>query len=88
MNSYPSATKELIPLTVYRNGTATSSYTVCVLPERTAPADGSAWATPTTLDGQTGVLIDHLTSGVYKIWARATSNPEVPVIYLGTIVVE
>lgn len=85
--SYPHATKELVPLQVTGAGEPTTDYVVVILPYGEDPADDSAWAAPATAGEARGVMIDHLARGQYAIWARASANPETPVVELGMIAV-
>jgi len=81
MNTYPRETVEFGPITVTVDGTEVlTGIEVCVALNGTRP---NVWVAPTTLAGKIGVMIDGMTPGLYSIWARITSSPEIPVIDCG-----
>lgn len=83
MATFPRETVEFQPITVTVDGaTVTTGVSFAV----TAPDARPATFTPATiLDGRTGVMIEGLTVGFHRVWAKVASNPETPVIDCGTI---
>lgn len=82
MSTYPRETIEFIPVNVTRDGTTINAFDIALTRHGERP---TTWAPAETLDGKTGILINGLTVGIHKIWARITDNPETPVIEVGTI---
>ena len=82
MNTYPRETRELVELTVTDHGQPVTVYDTALTQGTTRPA---TWTAAAVVDGHRGVLIDHLTAGIWHVWVRVTANPEVPVIYCGSI---
>lgn len=81
MNTYPRETVEFQPVAVAVNGVPVTSGV-----EFTTAAAGTrptGWAAPVTLDAQIGVMVEGLAPGTWHVWARITSDPEVPVIDCG-----
>jgi hypothetical protein len=83
VSSYPRETVEFLFVTVKLAGVEVQdNVTLCVaLSGSTRPAE---WVEPSTLDGKIGILITGLIPGYYVVWAKVTSNPEIPVIDCGT----
>ncbi len=89
--SLPAETKEWVgPLTVTLDGVPQTSYEVQVQLAAARPVIG-AWAAPTVLEGEGGVLVGVGTSfplvplKKYTVWVRYTAAPEIPVVRAGTI---
>lgn len=82
----PRESIEFIPVTPTVDGVAvTENVTLSIV---AAGARPSGWAAPTTMaDGTIGYLVNGLTQGVWVIWAKITSSPEVPVIECGRFTV-
>ena len=85
MTSYERESIEFLPVTVTVDGQpVTAGVTFCIAPQSARPTE---FAAPVTLGGKIGVMIQGLTPGGYRIWAKVTSNPETPVINCGYITV-
>lgn len=85
VNSYERESTEFQAVTITVDGTpVTSGVTFCVAPDGTRPATFTA---PTTVAGKIGVLITGYQPGVYRVWAKVTSNPEIPVLNCGYITI-
>jgi len=83
MTSYERETVEFQPVTVTVNGQpVTTGVTFCIAPQAERPV---TYTPPVTLGGSIGVMIQGLTPGGYRIWAKVDSNPEQPVINCGFI---
>ncbi|HEU5475709.1 MAG TPA: hypothetical protein VFV67_34140 [Actinophytocola sp.] len=83
------------PITVTKDGTPVTGWTLAVLPLYQTPATADVIdEDPTPLDGGLGVLVGPgtghvLDPGEYTIWVRYVDNPEAPVLSdVGRIVVE
>lgn len=77
-------TLEFIPIAVTVNGEAvTQNVEFCIVGLDERP---TAFAAAVTLDGSIGVMIDAsaLGVGLFRIFAKITDSPEVPVIDAGT----
>ena len=82
MSNYPRETVEFQPVTVTVNGALiTTGVTFSVVAGDLRP---TTWIAPTTLDGKIGIMITGLTPGIYQIYAKVVSTPEIPVLDCGT----
>ena len=82
-SSYPRETVEFAPITITVDGTpVTTGITVALVGNGARP---SVWVAPTTLNGKIGVMLTGLAPGLYNVWAKITSSPEIPVIDCGII---
>ncbi len=84
MTSYPRETVELIPVTVTVNGApVTTGVQLCVTPDGARP---TVWEAPYELDGRIGYMLDGTLQGdkAYRVWAKVTDTPEIPVIDCGS----
>lgn len=80
-NAYPRESVEFQPVTVTRGGVVlTTGLTFAIVPDGERPA---TFSPATTLGTETGVMIQGLARGTYRIFAKVTSAPEVPVIDCG-----
>lgn len=80
---YPRETKTQVPVKVELNGVQ-----VFTNIEFSVVLDGSrptTWAPAVNLSNQIGPMIDNLAPGKYRVFGRATSNPELSVFDCGTI---
>ena len=81
IDSYPRETVEFLAVTVKVDGVEVlEEVTFCVALSGARPG---VFVAPSTLDGKIGVLITGLLPGYYVVWAKVTSNPEIPVINCG-----
>lgn len=81
MNVYPRETVEFLPVTVTVDGAPlTTGVEFTVTTDIARPAN---WAAPTVLEGAIGVMITGLAVGTYRVWAKVTDSPEIPVIECG-----
>lgn len=79
--SYPRETKEFQPFQVTVSGVSVlTGVEIAVLPPGVRP---TVWVPPETLDSQLGVMVNGFAPGIWIIWARVTSVPEIPVLYCG-----
>ena len=88
MDSYPRETVELVSVVVTVDGTpVTENVQVAVTPayDGTRPAD---WVDATVLGDSIGYMLGALTATAYpatfRVWAKVTDTPEVPVVDCGT----
>lgn len=80
-NAYPRESVEFQPVTVTRDGVViTSGLSFAIVPDGDRPVTFTA---AEILGGETGVMIQGLERGTYRIFAKITSAPEVPVIDCG-----
>lgn len=82
MNSYPRETNEFAPVPIRRDGqlvTTGVQYAITTDPDA-RPTD---WQAAEILDGKTGITITGYAPGFYYVYAKVTSNPEVPVLDCG-----
>jgi len=85
MSSYERESIEFQPVTVTVDGEAvTDGVTFAITPNGARPL---AYVAPTTVDGKIGVMIQGLTPGMYRVWAKVVSTPETVVINCGTVIV-
>jgi hypothetical protein len=81
-DSYPRETKEYIhPVVTVDGVSVTSGVTVAVVAD-----DGTrptTWATPDIVDSKLAVMIQSLTPGYYRVFAKVIDSPEIPVIDCG-----
>lgn len=83
--SYPRETDELQPVTVTVDGVATTAAVeFAVVPNGERPGD---WTAPYVVGDKSGVRVAGLAPGLYRVFARVTDTPEVPVIDCGTLLV-
>jgi hypothetical protein len=84
----PSTTRELVgPITVAVGGTPVVDFDVAFVPAFEAP---SVWEAPTVVGGEAYVLVGAdtphpLARGEYGVWVRFESDPEAPVVKVGTV---
>jgi hypothetical protein len=79
--SYWHGTKVYLPINVELNEVpVTANVTVCVA---LAGVDPVTFVTPDLVSGALFYMIQGLTPGFYKVWAKVTSSPEIPVFELG-----
>lgn len=85
VSSYERESTEFQPVTITVDGTVTTAgVTFCVAPNGTRPA---TFVAPTTVNGKIGVMVTGLQPGIYRVWAKVTSNPETPVLNCGYITI-
>ncbi|HJV99425.1 MAG TPA: hypothetical protein VJ617_10055 [Arthrobacter sp.] len=81
VNAYPRESVEFQPVNVTQDGIAvTSGLSFAVVADGTRPTTFTA---ATVLDGKSGVLLTGLTPGTYRVFAKLTNSPEIPVIDCG-----
>lgn len=81
MTTIPRESVEFVPVTVTVDGaTVTTGVELAVVQDGERP---TVWAAPVTLSGQIGVMTGTYAVGTWRVWARVTSNPEVPVVDCG-----
>lgn len=87
MKNYERETKVLYPILATRDGIPTTgSVEYAILPKAQRPEDNpTAWVPPATLEGKSGIMLESLTPGFYRIWARITTTAEAPVYVVDTI---
>ncbi|WP_193510498.1 hypothetical protein [Cryobacterium sp. BB736] len=80
-NYYPRETVEFLAVTVTVDGApVTDNVEFCVTPVGERP---ELWDAPTVLDNRIGVMVQNQEPGNYRVWARVTDNPEIPVVDCG-----
>lgn len=80
-NAYPRESVEFQPVTVTRGGVVvTTGLSFAIVPDGDRPVTFTA---PATVGTETGVMIQGLARGTYRIFAKITNAPEVPVIDCG-----
>lgn len=85
MNIYPRESVEFQPVLVTLDGepiTTNVEFSITNMTNRP-----STWSAATLLQDQIGVMISGLAVGTYKVWARITDSPEIPVIDCGSFAV-
>jgi hypothetical protein len=87
--SVAAETKEWVgPITVTADGDETTEFEVTLTAPGARPLE---WVTPTTVQGNQGILVGTdtdfpLTPGrKYTAWIRFVDNPEEPVLRIGTV---
>jgi len=81
-SNYPRETVEFLFVTVKVGGVEVlTDVTLCVVASGTRPTE---FVAPATLNGKIGVLITGLAPAYYAVWAKVTSDPEIPVIDCGS----
>lgn len=86
MADYPRETTEFVSYTIRVDGVAvTQGVEFSVVPRTAGKPRPDTWTQAQVLDGKTGFLILPGQPGATQVWARVTSNPEIPVIDCGTI---
>jgi len=84
-NIYPRESVEFQPILVTLDGEpVTTDVEFAITNMTNRPSD---WAPATVLQDQIGVMIENLSVGTYKVWARITDSPEIPVIDCGSFAV-
>jgi hypothetical protein len=85
MTTFERESIEFQPVNVTVDGAAvTSGVTFAITPNGQRP---TTYTAPTTIGGQTGVMVQDLQPGIYQVWAKITSTPETPVILCGNIAI-
>lgn len=84
-NRYPRETVEFLPVTITVDGAPVTTNVELSVVARTARPQ--TWTTPTTLDGQIGVMVEGYEPATYAVWARITDTPETPVIRAGEFII-
>ena len=85
MTTFERESVEFLPVTITVDGVvATSNVTFCLTPEGVRPV---TFATPASVAGKTGIMVSGLAPGVYRVWAKVTSTPEIPVLNCGYITI-
>ena len=84
-NIYPRESVEFQPVLVTLDGNAITTNVEFAITNMTARP--SNWVAATTLQNQIGVMVENLSVGTYKVWARITDSPEIPVIDCGSFAV-
>lgn len=80
-NAYPRESVEFQPVRVTRDGLLiTTDLEFAVVPDGTRPVTFTPAA---IVSGNTGVIVQGLTPGTYRIFARVTTAQEIPVIDCG-----
>ena len=77
---YPRETVEFIAIAVEVDGNPVVDFQYAVTLDGVRPA---TWSTPTTLGIRKGFLLSASPVGLYTVWVRYTSNPEIPVLEAG-----
>lgn len=84
---YPRETVEFLAVPVTVNGTlVTSNVTFAVVRKGTRPA--ITFEDAITLEGKIGIMIEGMVPGVWQVYAKVHSNPEIPVIDCGSFTVD
>jgi len=87
--SYPKATKELVFFGVTANKVnTTENIEVAVIKGGVEPDENTEWKEPLIIEEKLCILIDGFEPAVWRIWVRATSTPEQPIVYCGKFLVE
>jgi len=86
MTTFERESIEFQPVTVTLDGQPvnTAILALAIVPHGSRPTTFTA---PTIINGKPGVMIQGLTPGVHKIWAKVTSNPETPILACGYITI-
>lgn len=84
MNVFLKESIEFQPVAVELDGSPYTSFEVCIVLDSARP-DG--WSPAVVIDGQPGIMIQDLAIGLYHIYVKINSVPEVPVIKAGTVIV-
>lgn len=87
MNIYPRESVEFQPILVTLDGVVK---TTGVETQITLPAvrpSSTGWISAITLGTEIGCMVSGLTVGTFKVWARVTDSPEIPVIDCGTFAI-
>lgn len=80
-NAYPRESVEFQPVTVTRDGfTVSSGVSFAIVPDGDRPEE---FTPAVTISGKTGVMVDGLDLGTYRIFAKVAGSPEIPVIDCG-----
>ena len=87
VRQYPRETVELLPVEVLADGVpVTTGVEICVVTGTDRPGSvGNPWVAASVITGATYYLIDSLAPGVWTVYTRYTSSPEVPVVESGKI---
>jgi hypothetical protein len=86
MPTYPRETTEFVHIVVTVDGEAvTNGVSFSLVPKTTVKPRPLTWTPATILDGKTGFMLTPGAAGDIQVWARVTSNPEVPVIDAGVV---
>jgi hypothetical protein len=83
VDSYPRETVELVPVVVTVDGVPVTENVQLALTGVYGERP-SAWSDPVVAGDDSGVLISALDPGVYRVWAKVTDSPEVPVVECGS----
>lgn len=80
MNRYERESKEFMEVAVLFNGeTITEGVQFAVTTGRETRPAGEEFGIAEVVDGATGVMIEDYAPGVWTVWAKAESDPEIPV---------
>ena len=81
VNAYPRESVEFQPVKITRDGTEIiNDLAFAIVPDGQRPAE----FTPATfVAGKVGVMVSGLDAGSYRVFARLTASPEIPVIDCG-----
>jgi hypothetical protein len=81
VNAYPRESVEFQPVNVTQDGIAvTSGLSFAIVADGARPVTFTA---ATVLDNKPGVMLTGLAAGTYRIFAKLTNSPEIPVIDCG-----
>lgn len=81
VNKYPRETDELQPVKVTVDGVeVTEGVEFALTTGQDRPA---TWTEPYVVGAKSGVRVHDLAPGMWRVWARVTDSPEVPVIDCG-----
>lgn len=85
-NIYPRESVEHLPVVVKRDGVQiTSGLTFAIVPDGTRPV---TFLASVEVDGKPGVMVSGLGPGTYRVYAKMTQSPEIPVVDCGHFYVD
>lgn len=85
MNSYPRESDEFQAVTVTVDDIdVTDGVTLAVTRGDHRP---TGWTDLVTLSGKIGVMTGGRTPGTYRVWAKITASPEIPVLDCGAFAI-
>lgn len=81
----PRESVEFLPVPVTVSGGEVTNFQTAITPAGTARP--TVWTNAVILGADAGVMIQNLTPGTYKVWAKITAGFEVIVVHVGNVVV-
>lgn len=77
--SFPRETVEFLPLDVNDSVSAVTTFDTALLPYGAHPTNAD-WQSALVVSGKRGLMVQGLSRGVYGIWVRVSSTPEIVVV--------